>query len=547
MNSRRILGYELLILIPTLVAGIVLFQLLGHERERLERARIEAAEGQALLTAKTLDGAILALQAAYTAQLLALPTENREDALRTRMDQDPLIRHVFISDPVKGLLFPHPDHPTGEEALFVRRYESLFTGREPFRDIARPAESDNDNATTSSYNPLRELSKSARLIEHRALAQSPDSTGRPRSGWMPWFWESRLHWLGWVRPADDSPVYGVELETAALLAYLLPSLQKPAPSGMTLVLRDGNGQPVHQQGTAIVEKGTPRLASMPVGPGLPHWTVDVFSNGTGAGASGRLFMLLSTVLTLIFMLALLTGGMLLAQQARRDRLDAARKTSFVSNVSHEFKTPLTTLRMYAELLAEERIREPEAIKRYLGVMIRETERLTRLVNNVLDFSRLEQGRRSFNLERFDAAALAQSVLDAQLPRLQEAGLALDTQGLDVPAPARADRDALSQILLNLLDNAVKYAVSGKSIHVSIMGTDGRTRLVVEDHGPGISPAHRARLFEPFHRADDALTATQPGTGLGLSISRRLLRDMGGDLLYEPAPGGGARFILELPS
>jgi two-component system phosphate regulon sensor histidine kinase PhoR len=202
--------------------------------------------------------------------------------------------------------------------------------------------------------------------------------------------------------------------------------------------------------------------------------------------------------------------------------------------------------MYAELLAEDRVTEPAAIKRYLGVMIRETERLTRLVNNVLDFSRLEQGRRKLNPQPVDVAALALGLFEAQAPRLAEAGLALETAGLDSPAVVLTDRDALAQILLNLLDNAIKYAASGKRLLVTLNRLDGRTRLILEDRGPGIPPEHRGRLFEPFHRVDEAITATQPGTGLGLSISRRLLRDMGGDLIFEPAAGGGARFILELP-
>jgi signal transduction histidine kinase len=202
--------------------------------------------------------------------------------------------------------------------------------------------------------------------------------------------------------------------------------------------------------------------------------------------------------------------------------------------------------MYAELLAEGRVQDPGKVKSYLGVMIKETERLTRLVNNVLDFSRIEQGRRRYNLERVDAAALANEVLDGQAPRLQEAGLALETTGLDAPAPVRIDRDALAQILLNLLDNAVKYGAAGGRLTVALDRDGARTRIRVEDYGPGIATVHRGRLFEPFHRADDSLTSTHPGTGLGLSISRRMLRDMGGDLCYEPAPGGGARFTLELP-
>ncbi len=552
MNKRRIIWYELLILVPTVVTGAALFWMLGHERERLDRAGLEGAENRARLVAQSLDGAIASIQEAYTDWLLTLPASDPAPALRARAAHDPLIRHVFISDPRNGLLIPAVDGRTEDENLFARRYDSLFSGRDTFRDFSRPANpGDSADATdqVSSYNSLRDLAirPRGRGANPAQALSAPSGTGAPQTGWMPWFWESRLNWLGWVRPGRDAPVYGIELETSALLSYLIPSLQLPEAEGLILVVRDGNGQPIHQRGAAILSPDTPRLTSIPVGPGLPHWTVDAYTGGARAAAlSGRLFLILSSLLTLIFLAALLAGGLLLARQARRDRLDAEKKTTFVSNVSHEFKTPLTTLRMYAELLAEDRVSEPDTVKRYLGVMIRETERLTRLVNNVLDFSRLEQGRRKLHPQPVDVAGLALGLFETQAPRLAEAGLALETAGLEAPAMVRSDRDALAQILLNLLDNAIKYAASGKHLLVTLSHTGGRTRLIVEDRGPGIPAEHRPRLFEPFHRVDDAITATQPGTGLGLSISRRLLRDMGGDLIFEPAAGGGARFILELP-
>ncbi len=553
MNKRRILWYWLLILVPTLVAGVVLFHLLGHERERLERAGVDAATGQARLAAQSLDAAVSELQSSFTARLLAIPPETLAPTLRSWADNNPLVRQVFIWSPSRGLLLPAAGGRTADEELFARRYESLFSGRDPFRHFAREAAAAEPAAApASSYDVRQTLSQLAKGGRSRNTAGrtmdavqaiAPD----PRTGWIPWFWESRLHELGWVQPTPDSPYYGIELETSALLAHLLPALQSPPPAGLTLVLLDGNGQPMHQQGPDLVTEKTPLLARVPVGPALPHWEIAAYTAGGGSdSASGLLFTLVSGLLIVILMAALMTGAGLLFQQAQRDRRDASRKTTFVSNVSHELKTPLTTLRMYAELLAEGRVQEPEKVKKYLGVMIKETERLTRLVNNVLDFSRLEQGRRRFNLEQIDAAALAREVLDGQAPRLREAGLALETVGLDAPAPVRIDRDALAQILLNLLDNAVKYAASGGRLAVTLDPTGGHTRIHVDDGGPGISSVHRGRLFEPFHRADDSLTTTHPGTGLGLSISRRLLRDMGGDLLYENAPGGGARFTLELP-
>jgi two-component system, OmpR family, phosphate regulon sensor histidine kinase PhoR len=191
------------------------------------------------------------------------------------------------------------------------------------------------------------------------------------------------------------------------------------------------------------------------------------------------------------------------------------------------------------------------------VITRESQRLTRLVGNVLDFSRLEQGRMKYRLERLDIAATTLEVLGSQADRLREAGLALTTEFPEAPAFARLDRDAFSQCLLNLTDNAVKYAPSGGKLRVRLRasGRPGPARdpnaapawaLEIEDAGPGVPAAHRAKLFAQFHRVDDSLTAKVAGFGLGLSISRRLLRDQGGDLEYEAAAGGGAKFLMILP-
>ncbi|MFZ4397136.1 MAG: sensor histidine kinase, partial [Kiritimatiellia bacterium] len=180
-------------------------------------------------------------------------------------------------------------------------------------------------------------------------------------------------------------------------------------------------------------------------------------------------------------------------------------------------------------------------------IVQESQRLTRLINNVLDFSRIEQGRKTYRPEDLDLAAETCRIVEAQRSRLQAAGLAIELEGTEAPSSAHADRDAFEQALLNVLDNAAKYAISGKRLLVRVTCADDRAQVHVCDWGPGVPAGHRARLFQQFARADDTLTARQPGCGLGLSISRRLLRDQGGDLRYETAKSGGACFVLVLPT
>jgi len=216
-------------------------------------------------------------------------------------------------------------------------------------------------------------------------------------------------------------------------------------------------------------------------------------------------------------------------------------------VSHEFKTPLTTIRLYAELLEQGRVPDETRRGEYLGTIGRETQRLARLVNNALDFSRLEQGRKKFLREPLDLGGELSRLLDTQLPRFGETGLALRREIPVAPLPATTDRDAFEQIVLNLLDNACKYAGAGGEVTVQLGPQAGASaELRVLDRGPGVPVEHRERIFEKFHRVDDTLTAEKHGAGLGLSIARQLARGLGGELRYEPRPGGGAAFILELP-
>ncbi len=182
---------------------------------------------------------------------------------------------------------------------------------------------------------------------------------------------------------------------------------------------------------------------------------------------------------------------------------------------------------------------------YLATIGRETERLARLVGNVLDFSRLEQGKKKYARADFDLAAGLRLLVETHGPRLAEAGLVV---ALNAPAAlvVASDRDAVEQIVLNLLDNAAKYAAEGGEATLSLACGETGVRLVVADRGPGVPADQRGRVFEKFHRVDERLTAEKPGAGLGLSIARQLARGLGGDLVCRARDGGGAEFVLTLP-
>ena len=382
---------------------------------------------------------------------------------------------------------------------------------------------------------------------------APVATARARAivldrrGWLPWKGDGRLHLIGWTQPDAEDEVRGVEVELAALISRLAATLPAEFGSGEGYALRDDQGRVVHQVGA--VPRAGEATTRVPLAAALlPGWEVAAYlslaSEESGGGAG---FFWVGTLLVAIFVTAILAGGSLLLWQARRSEEEAAQKTSFVANVSHEFKTPLTTIRLYAELLEQGRVRDATQGGDYLRTIGRETQRLTRLVNNALDFSRLEQGRKKYAREAVDATAELARLLDTHEPRLAEAGLALRRELPPGALRLTVDRDALEQIVLNLLDNACKYAAAGGEVTLSVAARSaGGAEIRIADRGPGVPAGQTERIFEKFHRVDDALTAEKSGAGLGLSIARQLARGLGGELRYAPRPGGGAEFILQLP-
>ncbi|WP_414662389.1 sensor histidine kinase [Horticoccus sp. 23ND18S-11] len=380
-----------------------------------------------------------------------------------------------------------------------------------------------------------------------APAQRSRDLASDRRGWVPTRVDGRFQLLGWVQPGGAGLVRGVELELAALVSRLGSALPVDLGSGEGYALRDEQGRILHQAG-AVPREGEPTVRVPFAAALLPGWDVIAYAlPGPAGSAGGGDFFWAGVLLVVLFVAAILAGGSLLLRQARRSEEEAAQKTSFVANVSHEFKTPLTTIRLYAELLEQGRVRDPAQGGDYLRTIGRETQRLARLVNNALDFSRLEQGQKKYARVDVDVVAELTRLVETHAPRVADAGLVLQRVLPATPLRVSTDRDALEQIVLNLIDNACKYAAGGGEITVSARArSDGGVEVSVADRGPGVPVAHRERIFDKFHRVDDALTAEKTGAGLGLSIARQLARGLGGDLRYVPRAGSGAEFILELP-
>ena len=465
-------------------------------------------------------------------------------ALRDLARTDPAVRAAFLWREGEGCVWPRRVGCTEEERRFLNRYEPLFSGAVPWIAPAAPA----TGAPSGSAPPAA-----------------------PVRGFRPWASGDRSELLAWVRVAPGE-IAGFELETMCLLSEASQYWRHIlAGAGLRKTwLRSERTAMPHESGEILDESGTLLVPSFyelaeasdldpavetPLAPFFPRWRLRIRSTAQslpfydwmpGSVLDGLLDApatrrALGATLLALVLLCLAGGGLALLRAARRERLDALRKTDFVDNVSHELKTPLSGIRLSAELLAEGRLPDGPRRDKALRSILAESDRLDRLVSNLLDFGRLERGRRRFDLQRVDLAALLENM------QVEAAAGGFDLQPGERGLAALADPDALRRILSNLLDNAAKYAPDAPPEIVVRGAGNGAVELVVADRGPGVPPGLEEKVFERFFRADDSLARRANGSGIGLSLARGLARGMGGDLTYRPRPGGGAEFVLVLPS
>ncbi|MFW5966012.1 MAG: sensor histidine kinase [Persicimonas sp.] len=225
------------------------------------------------------------------------------------------------------------------------------------------------------------------------------------------------------------------------------------------------------------------------------------------------------------------------------RLETVRR-DFVANVSHELRTPVSVIRATAETLQDGAAEEPDHRDRFLDALVRNAERLSGLITDLLEISRVEAGQYGQRDEAIPVEAAVDYAFDAVADSAEERDIALSVD-LEDDACVLGDRQALDQILLNLVSNAVKYTDRGGSVEVRSHNSEGRVRVEVVDDGPGIGHQHRDRIFERFYRVDEGRSREVGGTGLGLSIVKNLVATMGGDVGYEPAEPRGSKFWFEL--
>jgi len=278
---------------------------------------------------------------------------------------------------------------------------------------------------------------------------------------------------------------------------------------------------------------------------FPLLTLAIKLKGTTLAAIGERFARIS-FLTLAALSLVLAGGIALTYRNVTKEMALARlKSDFVSNVSHELRTPLSLIRLYAETLEMGRLTSPEKHQEYYRIIRKESERLTALINNILDFSRIEAGRKEYDFRETDMSELVHNTLDSYRYQLEQSGFQFEEKIDEVP-PMRVDREAMARSLLNLVNNALKYSQDRKYIGVNLYRDNGSVKLEVVDQGIGIPHQEQQKIFEKFYRVGDPLVHNTKGSGLGLSLVRHIVQAHGGEVAVDSAPGQGSKFTIVLP-
>ena len=280
---------------------------------------------------------------------------------------------------------------------------------------------------------------------------------------------------------------------------------------------------------------------------LHAWKVALFDKGGKtieqlAGREKRLYL----ALFLGILAVMLIGIIVLARAVIHESEITRLKSEFVSNVTHELKTPLSLIRMFGETLDSGIVTEESKRKEFYSIIREESERLTHLINNVLDFSRMDSARKEYNFQETDLVLLVRHSLKAYKFHIRDKGFDIESKLPEDPVMVKIDKDAISQTLLNLLSNSVKYSDDKKHIQVEVCRSSGSAIITVTDQGIGIAREELKKIFDKFYRIPNANTRQSRGSGLGLTLSRSIVEAHDGNIAVVSEPGKGSTFTISIP-
>ena len=531
-RTRLILTLELAVVLPA--AALVILSALHLkqvQREHGFEAAIQREFGQIL--------AISEKQINHRGYELVddarneFPTANEacSDSLDRVLAAHPYVAHVFLFDPERGLVFRSQPHRLKTDEQF--RAES-----EEFSSMMQKWMGPEYKGT------LQSMSK----MEKRGIPYYGFPNWAPRG-------EKHIYQSALMFPKPDSAdghtaIGGIVFDAEYLRDHFFPEMLETVMSrnlsegqkAVMMVHHKSESSPL--AASAGWDGGVPEVERNMdyVFPGL---TLAIKTPGTTLEAIGQRFIRTSFMI-LGGLSLLLAGGLLLTYRNVSKEMALARlKSDFVSNVSHELRTPLSLIRLYAETLEMGRLNSQEKYQEYYCIIRKESERLSSLINNILDFSRIEAGRKEYDFRDTDMRELVRNTLESYRYQIEQHGFTFEEK-IDPVPPMRVDREAMARSIVNLVNNALKYSQDRKYIGVNLYRENGAVKLEVIDHGIGIPSQEQNKIFEKFYRVGDPLVHNTKGSGLGLSLVRHIVQAHGGDVLVDSEPGQGSKFTITLP-
>lgn len=458
----------------------------------------------------------------YTSEILSTQAAPAPSQKRSRAELRNLAASTFEQD----------------EAIQKKMYSDLQKKGKviPLRNVVSGSKS---AAKVEAYTPQLSsfVTESMRFSQIIATASS---------GLIPRVIDNRMMLIYW-KIAGPGFIIGCSVAMDLFKERLVGQLPPLLSNNRFLTVLDHNGTSIIPETSFSPQNWNQPFTSREISRLLPQWEAAIYIvNPQEVTSRARTTALSLALLAALLFITIAGSGLLLLKSVHAEIRLARQKTTFVTNVSHELKTPLTSIRLFAELLKERRQKDPEKQEKYLSIMISETERLTKLINNVLDFSRMNRGKRTYSRTCCDVNELCREVTENQRIRLEHAHFTFSTDFCEAPLPLYADAEAIKQALLNVLSNAEKYASQQRCIRVSSAAEGSHAILRIADNGIGIDPSKTELIFREFYRIDDSLTTPVQGTGLGLAITRQIIRDHGGDISCQNNQPCGTEFVITLP-
>jgi len=543
-QSRLVLTLDLAVVTPAAALIVIsVMHLKSIQRDRAVEAAIQQDFYQVLaisekhLNAKTYDMVDLARHE------FPRPEEACEESLEKFIDQHVYAASVFVYTPERGVIF------AARQASM--RDPDFHSEAEDFEKMAPDWMKVEYHEFVKTFREMESKGKLPAYFTHDAVKRGDKHE-----------YQSVAVFLLPETPGTDPALGGLVIDADYLSGQFFPEMLSSFISqnyaeaqrdkshyGRAVMMMHLRGEPDPIAKSADWDGGEPEMERTLEGGfqgAFPGLVLAIKLQGTTLASLGKRFVRTS-FLILGGISLLLAGGIWLTYHNVSKEIALAKlKSDFVSNVSHELRTPLSLIRLYAETLEMGRLTSPEKYQEYYCIIRKESERLTALINNVLDFSRIEAGRKEYEFRATDLGELARNTLESYRYQIEQQGFEFREDIADDLPALWLDREAISRSLLNLVNNALKYSKKEKYLGVKLYRSNGSVKLEVIDHGIGIPRSEQQRIFEKFYRVGDPLVHNTKGSGLGLSLVHHIVEAHGGQISVESTPGQGSKFVIALP-